>query len=282
MDAGGLLHEALRRFFTNHCGKRLSVSDRQNLRDEMRSIADQVFYERERAVPPLNVHVWRIDREIYQLQLARVIDYEIDLQNNYDSDGALPRYFELGFGMEHGVRDEKSTSDFLPMFRDDKPSHTSDSIRLRGQIDRVDMAVDGTLVAYDYKLSRGASERDMIEGRDLQIGIYLDALETLFFEGQNIAGGGYYVLRNPDRKRGLYREAFDSYTHLGKRAGSVLDDDQWFDCRATMRRRIWQFVDRIRAGRFVVDPSAPEQTCGNCDFAAVCRYEKYRILNKLK
>ena len=280
LDAGGLLHEALRRFFIKHRGLRLDRDQRAKVRAEMRSIADQVFGERERAVPPLNIHVWRIDREIYQLQLARVLDYEIDLQNNESVNGALPHYFELGFGMEHGVQDERSTSDLLLMLRNEQATHAADTIRLRGQIDRVDMAEDGTVIAYDYKLSRGASETDMIDGRDLQIGIYLDAIEKLFFEGQNIAGGGYYILRNPDRKRGLYRKTFDSYTHLGTRAGSILDDDKWFELRATMRRRIWQFVDRIRAGRFVVDPTAPDETCGICDFDAVCRYEKYRIMRK--
>lgn len=120
----------------------------------------------------------------------------------------------------------------------------------------------------------------MIEGRDLQIGIYLDAIENLFFSNHEIAGGGYYVLRSLDRKRGLYREGFDNRTHLGKRANSVLDDDTWHAHRATMRARIWQFVDNIRAGRFVVDPTAPDQTCGNCDFADVCRYERERIMRK--
>lgn len=280
LDAGGLLHEALRRFFTKHRGERLASADRQLLRDEMRSIADQVFRERERAVPPLNVHVWRIDREIYQLQLARVVDYEIDLQDKDGTDGVRPNYFELGFGMEHGVRDERSTPDFLLMKRDDKKSPASDTIRLRGQIDRVDIAENGTVIAYDYKLSRGASEKDMIEGRDLQMGIYLDAIEELFFAGKTVAGGGYYVLRSPDRNRGLYRKAYDSFTHLGSSVRSRLDDDKWFEHRATMRKRVWQFVDRIRAGRFVVDPTAPDQTCGMCDFAAVCRYEKFRILRK--
>lgn len=280
LDAGGLLHEALRRFFTKHRGKRLAKVNRLKLREEMHSIADQVFRERERAVPPLNVHVWRIDREIYQLQLARVVDYEIDLQAKNETDGVQPSYFELGFGMEHGIRDEESTPDFLVMIRPGTTKLANDSIKLRGQIDRIDVAEDGTLIAYDYKLSRGASEKDMIDGRDLQMGIYLDAIEELFFKGNNVAGGGYYVLRSCDRNRGLYRKAYDSYTHLGSSVRSRFDDDNWFEHRATMRSRIWQFVDKIRAGRFVVDPTAPEQTCGNCDYAAVCRYEKFRILRK--
>ena len=280
MDAGGLLHEALRRFFMNHRDKRLDPADRIKLREEMRSIADKVFSEHERAVPPLNIHVWKIDREIHQLQLAQVVDYEIDLQSKCDDDGMLPAYFELGFGMEHGTRDERSTPEFLTMLRDDESPLTTGTIRLRGQIDRIDIARDGTLIAYDYKLSKGASQKDMLEGRDLQIGIYLDAMESLFFPGQAIAGGGYYVLRTCIRNRGLYRKDFDRYTQLGAGVSSRVEDEQWIEYRRTMRLRIWDFIDNIRSGVFVVNPTAPDQTCGPCDFAAICRYEKYRILWK--
>ncbi len=280
LDAGGLLHEALRRFFMKHRRERLARADREKLRAEMRAIADQVFRERERVVPPLNIHVWKIDREIYQLQLAQVIDCEIELQNKNDVDGMLPAYFELGFGMERGTRDDMSKAEFLTMSRGNASSLSIEAIKLRGQIDRLDISQDGTIVAYDYKLSRGAKIADMIEGRDLQIGIYLDAIEQLFFPNESIAGGGYYVLRTCDRKPGLYRKDFDTYTHLGTRAGSVVDDDTWFGHRSRMRKRIWEFVNAIRAGRFVVDPSAPEQTCDICDYASVCRYEKFRILRK--
>ena len=280
LDAGGLLHEALRRFFTRHRRQRLARRDRQKLRDEMRHVASEVFDEHERAVPPLNVRVWEIDREIYQLQLAEVVDHEIAFQEKADADGPLPTYFELGFGMARGIRDETSTSEFLTLERDDSSKTGKEAIRLRGQIDRIDLASDGTVIAYDYKSSRGAAHADMIEGRDLQIAIYLEAIENLFFVGNQIAGGGYYVLRGCDRNRGLYRKELDSYTGIGTRVSSRVDESQWLSDRATMRARIWHFVDAIRAGRFVVKPTAPEQTCDICDFATVCRFEKFRILRK--
>ena len=280
LDAGGLLHEALRRFFTRHRRQRLARRDRLKLRDEMRRVAAEVFDEHERAVPPLNARVWEIDREIYQLQLAEVVDHEIAFQEKADVDGPLPTYFELGFGMARGIRDETSTSEFLTLERDGSSQVGAETIRLRGQIDRVDLASDGTVVAYDYKSSRGASHRDMIEGRDLQIAIYLEAIENLFFAGHQVAGGGYYVLRGCDRNRGLYRKELDSYTGIGTRVSSRVDESEWLADRATMRARIWQFVDAIRAGRFLVKPTAPEQTCNICDFATVCRFEKYRIMRK--
>ena len=47
-----------------------------------------------------------------------------------------------------------------------------------------------------------------------------------------------------------------------------------------MTARIWDFLDRMRAGRFTVEPSEGYKTCKFCDYVAVCRYEKYRIDRK--
>jgi ATP-dependent helicase/DNAse subunit B len=38
----------------------------------------------------------------------------------------------------------------------------------------------------------------------------------------------------------------------------------------------------MRAGRFLVTPSESYKTCSVCDFAAVCRYDKFRIERKLE
>ena len=87
------------------------------------------------------------------------------------------------------------------------PEGSPESVLIRGRIDRVDVAKDGTVIAYDYKLRRAQASATCEIGRDLQIGIYLTALEQLFLRGHPIAGGGYYVLRgnNDRRNRGLYR-----------------------------------------------------------------------------
>lgn len=281
LDAGGLVHETLRRFFAAHRGVRLTHEHRDSLRAEMRETADRVFGQRERAIPPLNVNVWRIDKEIYRLQLDRVVDYEIELQTANEDRDVLPQFFELGFGMAEGLRDENSISDYLVIERALRGNNGTEAIRLRGQIDRVDVAGDGTLIAYDYKLRKGASLADMNAGRDLQMGIYIDALQTLFFPKAEIAGGGYYIVRSCDRNRGLYRKTFDGYTRVGSRVSSRVDDETWSEMRKLMRQRAWQFVDAIRKGRFIVHPTDPVHTCGICDYRDVCRYEKFRILRKI-
>ena len=120
--------------------------------------------------------------------------YELDLQEKTAGAGVKPARFELAFGgMKSAAKDPDSTDEPLQLVRSTFVG--DEAMRISGQIDRVDIASDQTLVAYDYKLSKGARKEDIYEGRTLQIPIYLEALEQLFFPGQKIAGGGYYTLR---------------------------------------------------------------------------------------
>ncbi len=280
LDAGSLLHEVLRRFFERHRRERLTELDREDLRHEMGEIADAVFDEHERIVPPLNVNVWRIDREMRKLLLVQVLDYELTVQEQTRSKDVRPAFFELAFGMRGGAVDPRSTDQRLALHRGS--SDPGETVRVRGQIDRVDIASDGTVIAYDYKLSKGASVDDMREGRALQLHLYLAALEQLFLRGSAIAGGGYYTMRGGQtrRNRGLYRAVKQAYTAVRKTTSSMLTDEEWNRVRGEMEARVWEFIDGIRAGQFPVDPSAPEASCPHCDFSAVCRYERFRIGRK--
>jgi ATP-dependent helicase/DNAse subunit B len=280
LDAGSLLHEALRRFFERHRGERLTELDRAELRRELGEVADAVFDEHEHLVPPLNPQVWRIDRESRKLLLEQVLDYELELQEKTRTKDVRPAYFELAFGMKGGAVDPHSTD--RPLELHCERGDQTETVRVRGQIDRVDLARDGTAIAYDYKLSKGAGLDDMIEGRALQLHIYLAALEQLLLPGSEIAGGGYYTMKggHTRRNQGLYRAAFGDYTDVGNRTASTLSDSEWRAVRGEMEARVWEFIDDMRAGQLAVEPSAPEATCPHCDYSAVCRYEKFRIRGK--
>jgi ATP-dependent helicase/DNAse subunit B len=280
LDAGSLLHEALRRFFEAHRGERLTELDRSALRRELGKAADAVFDEHERTVPPLNPQVWRIDREIRKLLLEQILDYELTVEEQTRSKDVRPAYFELAFGMQNDAIDPNSTDQRLELQR--ASGDQTESVRLRGQIDRVDRARDGTVIAYDYKLSKGAGLDDMTEGRALQLHVYIAALEQVLLPGSEIAGGGYYTIKGlgARRNQGLYRVTMKDYTGVGGGTSSSLSDTDWKRIRGEMQARIWEFVDGMRGGRFAVAPSAPEDTCPHCDFSAVCRYEKFRIRRK--
>jgi ATP-dependent helicase/DNAse subunit B len=276
IDAGKLLHDVLRRFFERHRGERLTEQDRGSLRVELGEVANQVFKEHERAVPPLNPDIWKIDCEIRKIILDQVLLYELGVQTQTRAD-VRSRYFEVAFGMNRREgADPNSKQEQLELVR--ATVNGEESIRIQGQIDRVDQAEDGTLIAYDYKLSTGADAADMKAGRSLQLPIYLEALERLLLPGQAIAGGGYYILKaKPGRRNsGIYRKDFGDYLGLQAR-NSILTDFEWHKVRAEVIEKIWEFLDGMRAGDFRVRPSQGKETCRFCDYSAVCRYDRYRI-----
>jgi ATP-dependent helicase/nuclease subunit B len=279
IDAGKLLHDILRRFFERHRGAQLTALDRDRLRQELAEIADQVFNEHQDAVPPLNPQIWKIDREIRKIILDQVLIYELSVQEKTRAD-VRPAHFEVAFGMPPRQPGDP-ISKIEPLELKRSTALDEEPIKIQGQIDRVDSAEDGTLIAYDYKLSTGADAKDMKAGRSLQLPIYIEALERLILPGHEIAGGGYYILKTKPGRRnsGIYRRDASDYLGLQAR-NSIFSDYEWQKTRDEVIAKIWEFLDGMRAGSFVVTPSQGYKTCKFCDYTAVCRYDKYRIERK--
>jgi RecB family exonuclease len=135
----------------------------------------------------------------------------------------------------------------------------ADTLRLRGFIDRVDVAPDGRVRIIDYKTGGpwGFSARAFEEGKKLQLALYACAAESLGL-GQ-VADGYYWHVRH-------------SAWHL-----EHADSTAWFslakgDPQAAISRALdysWQAVRSVRAGRFV--PVAPKDGCPEyCPAAAFC------------
>jgi ATP-dependent helicase/DNAse subunit B len=280
IDAGKLLHDILRRFFEKYRGQALYALDRAALTEELRALADKVFDGHERVVPPLNRQIWKIDREIRKILLDQVLLYELKMQEEAAAQAIVPAYFEVAFGPSRSTaKDPSSRDEALEITR--ATFVGEESIKISGQIDRVDVARDKTLIAYDYKLSTGATREDIKSARSLQLPIYLEALEKLILPEHPIAGGGYYIIRGAQdrRNKGLYRASQSEYTKLNAR-NSVFSDEDWQKIRADVIAKVWEFLDGMRAGRFDVDPAQKNKTCRFCDFKALCRYDRYRIDRK--
>src|SRR5204863_4983621 len=118
IDAGKLLHDILRRFFEKYRNQALSAFDPQKLQEELRQLADKVFDEHERVVPPLNRQIWKIDREIRKILLEQVLLYELNIQLESEQNEVLPAYFEISFGgIRTAAKDPGSTDTPLELTR---------------------------------------------------------------------------------------------------------------------------------------------------------------------
>ena len=189
------------------------------------------------------------------------------------------RTFELAFGRASPGSDPSSSPDYLKLDR--AGAEGNETALFQGQIDRVDINErERVAVAYDYKLSQGAKLEDIEAGRQVQIPIYLAALEQIFLPGYELAGGGYYKLksRGPRLNQGIYRSMFTDCTDTTR--ATHVDDIAFERLRSEVQNRVWGFIDAMRGGQFKVRPSRGKLTCKFCDYSAVCRYEPYRISRK--
>ncbi len=192
IDAGKLLHDILRRFFERHRRQRLTELDRETLQQELRELADRVFDEHERVVPPLNKQIWKIDREIRKILLDQVLLYELEIQEQSAAAGVVPAYFEVAFGgMKSAARDPDSTD------------------RAVG-VDALDVCRRRDDQGQRANRSRGRSERQNVDCLRLQA---FNGLDQRRHQGRpqsataDLSGGAgaFAVSRSADRRRRLLR-----------------------------------------------------------------------------
>jgi ATP-dependent helicase/DNAse subunit B len=100
-----------------------------------------------------------------------------------------PRWLELGFGFD----DEEGGLPALEL---------GGGVRLRGRIDRIDVAPGGEAVVYDYKGARVTPGARWIGDGKIQLALYMRAVERLL--GVRVVGGMYQPLGGVDlRARGV-------------------------------------------------------------------------------
>ncbi len=277
LDTGNLVHGVLQRFFALHATTDFTDARRDLLVADLEACAAEVFAEFEQRVPPLNPGVWSIERRTLGMQLERFLDAEIALQERLSEHRAIERRVEVAFGV--GRRDGDSTSVDAPL---ELPGEGR-TIRVVGRIDRIDRSEDGSLVAYDYKTGKGPGLKDMEEGRDFQLGIYLAAIEELFArDGEKAVGGAYLTLR--DEANRITNLLANADTPLGRalyaKKRTRLNGVGFREVRERIASNIRNAVERIEDGDFRVAPSEYGRTCSYCDYSSVCRIEPYRIRRK--
>jgi ATP-dependent helicase/DNAse subunit B len=173
-----------------------------------------------------------------------------------------PTALELGFGFQEG--DEHGEAGDLPAL------DLGGGVKLRGRIDRVDVSAGGDAVIYDYKGSRAPAGARWIKDGNLQVALYMRAVEELL--SLRVVGGFYQPLTGQDL-----------------RARGVLDGDAGLelDCVAPdvyERTELHELLDQaVAAARRVAEEAgrgelqARPQSCafrGGCMYPTICRCER--------
>jgi ATP-dependent helicase/DNAse subunit B len=188
------------------------------------------------------------------------VDLERYLRHAAEAGSPLePSRLELGFGF--AGEDEHGQASDLP------PFELGGGVRMRGRIDRVDESPGGAAVVYDYKSSVAPPPARWIADRNLQVALYMRAVEDLL--GLDVVGGFYQPLSGADlRARGVLDA--DGGVALDCVRGDARPHDD-------MRQLLDEALDAARraaaeAARGELQPRP--QTCayrGGCMYPTICR-----------
>ncbi len=191
-------------------------------------------------------------RKIYFTQiletLCRFLESE---EKNPSRENFEPRFFEYAF----------------------RDLAISGTVMLEGKIDRVDVSRDGTqALVIDYKRSkRSESVKSRLgRGLELQLPVYTMAAQKLL--GLQVAGAELRFLKDGGSE-GIYREASRELLGLAPRKKAHSEDD-FQTIGESARREIHALVSRLKNA----DISVRSKSCDYCSFAAVCRFEPWKLL----
>jgi hypothetical protein len=212
------------------------VRDDEAARERLLALARERVDRVIAGTPPRHRLWWQMRWRTFEELLLRWLAREAVMADRW-----MPTHFELPFGTRRAQREGAPTG-AQPLVID---LGEGDSLRVAGQIDRIDTQADGSLVLRDYKTGRAPRDDGGVfrGGRELQIPIYVMATRMLF-PGSRV-GAAFLDYVNGGRP-----VAFDPDDVTGEEFKNLLRD---------MRRLIAE-------GAFVQEPSS----CKWCDFVSVC------------
>ena len=298
LEKGDLAHKILYAFYTERRG-RGDLPIRQCSDDDFEQAKQQLdaVLERESEVKrngrqdiSENNLFWIIEIEKLQTALHKWLEAE----HTYDLH-VMPNFFEVSIGQANQPGDsELSCSEPISI----------GNVFMKGKIDRIDIG-EGVFNIIDYKTGSSTVRiRDILEGRSLQLPIYLQIAKKLLNEkgitGLEPASGLYHKIRLDECKveLGIGAESFNDIAYrnfngnewkMVNKSGQLLDDElfgwqlervngyvqQYVDSFANGKfpliTRVDSFVDSAEEGDAPITPKDRTQPCNYCAYKRVCR-----------
>ncbi len=237
LERGSLFHEVAERFLRERRDRgELPVCDTPEMQRRLLELADASLDALVAGSPPRLSFLWERERARFREGMLSWLVREAAA-----GERATPAHFEVAFGLDRpGAPGEPHAKE--PLLIDLGDDRT---LRVSGQIDRIDRLAEGGLVLRDYKTGRAPKDDGGVfrGGKQLQIPFYLLAAERLFPEEKVV-------------------HAFLDYVDGGRQVAV----DPEVVRSETFRGLLRELVDLIGQGVFVQEPSS----CVFCDFTAVC------------
>ena len=272
LTRGGVLHDIMRRFFERHLGSCLFPSKIDDYYSEMASIAQEELDKVDIEAISMSEQAWEAYRSSIVAQAIQTLDAQVELASKTDGFWS-PAHLEWSFGL--ALRPEAAPSsvrEYLVLSGDDPGD--DGVLRVCGRVDRIDVGPDGALAIYDYKSGRSAnlpSFTDIREADEVQLGVYVLAVERLLASApQLVAGAWYYSLRDNRMGSGVWREEYHDRFAAERRRGGKLSRDQWREYVDRVAASALDVAGKATAGAFYIAPRKPS-SCVWCDYRRVCQ-----------
>lgn len=254
---GNFYHDCLRRFLGNFLGKSLIKEKRQFLQEHMKKVFEITLSDYQESNKLNQTYLTKQELVSIYRNLQAWLDAEINYQKN-NNVVFTPQKLEWRFGnLLNAPQEERLT---LPT--------KEGTVELRGQIDRIDSDGQDFFVT-DYKLRSTPRKIDIDKGIDLQVPIYLLAVEK--FLGQPV-GGGYFSIENGKRDGGFWlngsEEKLSFIGRISAKQKGMADD--WQEYKEFFTKEIVDLVENICAGNF--SPSPASKCPDYCVGKNICRF----------
>ena len=274
LELGGLLHQIFFEFYMEIRSKDISLREKETNQKTINEAKRILF----------TIAKKKLDDAVFSsplafLQREKILGYggnkeDSILSRFVETEKELPTgkpsYFEVGFGTM-----ERKDSDELLSSRE--PLKMGD-VKLRGKIDRVDLADDGAITVIDYKLSgKNISAKDLNRGIQLQLQVYLHAVYTLLKQsggGEYFPSGmGIYSLKFSEKDFG-----FDFAVPYNRRK-KMNEEEKIAEMKNLIERTAEQIIEYVRAikdGKFNLSTWEDREkiVCQYCNLSYVCRAER--------
>ena len=193
---------------------------------------------------------------------------------------AVPTHFELSFGSYPGMgaRDPHSITTHYAI----GDSESGDEVRISGKIDRIDRTDDGRFVVFDYKTGRMPPVADIETGLNLQLPLYVLAVESLFggIELREGAGAAYLMLRDLEDcgRSGLFADTTHRNTaYVASGRYGMYDHEAYRQRLDAVRGFVLSYTRAMRRGVFHVTTHDPDKICPHCPYQQSCRLDPQRM-----
>ena len=301
-EKGSLAHDILFEFYNcRRAQSPISACTDAEFEEAVKDLRQIASKHLDKRVAALDLGTKRAEKMFWDIEVERLI-------GGHGRTGALPAFLEMererdlevqprGFEVRFGPNVRPESTD--PYLGSDEPI-TVGEVSLSGKIDRVELG-NGMFVIGDYKTGRTTPKlNDILEGRSLQLPLYIAILEQLLsqqvspipgFEGdlESLVGvaGIYYVLQEENRAElgiGL-RDYNGRAFQVSSRSGQLLpnsrgqiagmdtnseaDPIKFIVDKAVEYAN--QYVRSIADGKFQLTSHDKTKVCRYCSFKRICR-----------